>query len=54
MRMSHQERSLFDLQKKVKKELFDMKKAAAKSGLAGNLEELKREVDVLDRDDEKK
>ena len=52
--MSHQERSLFDLQKKVKKELFDMKKAAAKSGITENLAALKSEVDVLERDDEKK
>ena len=52
--MSHQERELFDHQKKAKKELFALKKAVAQSNIAGDLEQLKAEVAVLERDDEKK
>ena len=54
LRMSYQERALFDHQKKAKQELFALKKARAKSNIANDLESLKREANDLDRDDEKK
>ena len=54
MRMSQREREIFDHQKQAKKDLFAIKKAHAKSNIVDDLKNLKREVDNLERDDEKK